>query len=215
MSKYEWERGTIKIPAKEYSKLRKAVITKHNEFQDKQLLIALRNHAKILDAKKGKRGFDARKFACDQLCVDNGVLRLLFKYDHEARKYKLRKPKKKDLDKKPITQSCTLDIGEASITFNNKSRTVTWDVPENNHACERAREEPLAKFFFNQLDRITWTRGSGGTIVGNDEYNRDADYEGGGGNYVTSEYPGISPERWEKLTKRNSRARNKFGRQWW
>lgn len=212
MSKHEWEHGTIKIPAKEYSKLRKAVITRHNELQDKQLLIALRNSAKILDAKKGKRNFDAWRFACDQLCLDSGVLRLLFKYDNEARKYKLRKPKKKDLDKKPITQSCTLDVGEASITFDNKNRTVTWDVPENNHAREHARKEPLAEFLFSRLDRIDWTRGSGGTIVGNDEYNRDADYEGGGANYVTSEYP---RKQWEKLAERNNRVRNKFLKQWW
>jgi hypothetical protein len=214
MSKYEWEHGTIKIPAKDYPKLRKAVITKYNELQDKKLLIALRNHAKIMDAKKGKRGFDTRKLAWD-LCSDNDVMNLLFVYDHEKRQYKLRKPKKRDLKKKPTTKDCTLDIGEASITFNNKTRTVTWDVPENNRACERAREAPLAKFFFDRLDGINWTRGSGGTIVGNDEYNREADYEGGGANYVTSEYPGVSPERWEKLTKQGNRARNKFLKQWW
>lgn len=214
MSKYEWEHGTIKIPAKEYPKLRKAVITRHNELQDKLLLVALRNHAKILDAKKGKRNFDVHKFAISQLCLEWDVLRLLFPFDpkNPNARPKLRKPKKKDLDKKSLTKDCTLNVGEASITFDNKNRTVTWDVPENNHARERARKDPLAEFFFGKLGRIDWTRGSGGTIVGNDEYNRDAPYEGGGANYVTSEYP---RKQWEKLTERNNGVRNKFLRQWW
>jgi hypothetical protein len=75
------------------------------------------------------------------------------------------------------------------IVCDDKSRQVTWDVPENNHAVEHAKEHPLAGKFFGLLNKIEWTRGSGGSIVGNDEYNRDdRDYEGGGGNYVTSYY---------------------------
>lgn len=205
MSKYEWERGTLKIPAKEFSKLRKAVITEYNEHQDKLLLVALRNHAKILDAKKGKRNFNAYEFAqsYNGLCLDHEVLRLLFVYDRDAGKYKFRKPKKKDLDKKPVSKDCVLELGEASIEFDGKSRTVTWDVPENNHARERARKEPLAEFLFNRLNRITWTRGSGGTIVGNDEYNRDADYEGGGANYVTDEYSASTSKIQAKIRARH------------
>jgi hypothetical protein len=67
-------------------------------------------------------------------------------------------------------------------------------VPSNNHACETARRHPVAAAFFAALGRVRWTRGSGGEIVGNDEYNRDVDYEGGGANYVVDRY-GPTPSR--------------------
>jgi hypothetical protein len=93
---------------------------------------------------------------------------------------------------------------EATITLDHKARTVTWDVGENNHACESARAHPMGEAFFKALGRITWTRGSGGKIVGNDEYNRHEGRgeEGGGGNYVTAEY---GPER--KAKKRRNACR--------
>lgn len=91
----------------------------------------------------------------------------------------------------PCTNRATeFSCGEPSISFDVKSKTVTWDVPENNHARDYGREHPVAKALFAALDRVNWTRGSGGQIIGNDEYNRDAgrEYEGGGGSYVVDEY---------------------------
>ncbi len=72
---------------------------------------------------------------------------------------------------------------EATITFDG--RNVTWNVDENNHAVESARETFLAGVFFAELGRVNWTRGTGGVLIGNDEYNREVDYAGGGGNYIT------------------------------
>ena len=111
----------------------------------------------------------------------------MFSHDSEKNKWKFHKPKKNLLDKKPLTKDCLLSLGGSAIIF--KDRTVIWDVAENNHAVQDERARPLAKFFFRKLDNLTWTRGSGGKIVGNDEYNREADYEGGGGAYVTATYP--------------------------
>ena len=84
-----------------------------------------------------------------------------------------RQPRKNDFpllgrDKKSI------DVGgEACIAFNDDSRTVVWRVSENNHACDYAHEHPMGKAFFQAMSQVNWTRGTGGTIIGNDEYNQD------------------------------------------
>lgn len=78
--------------------------------------------------------------------------------------------------------------GEASINFDRDHHSVHWEVPENNHARDYCRDHPIARALFARLDRLNWTRGSGGVIVANDEYNRDSENPGGGGNYIVSSY---------------------------
>jgi hypothetical protein len=104
------------------------------------------------------------------------------------------KPLKTDFAPLPWkTVAFTASWDECGVTFDLKARTVRWGVSENNHAVERARESWLGRAFFRALDRVNWTRGTGGTIVGNDEYNSDSEYEGGGANYVTASYPPPKP----------------------
>lgn len=92
-------------------------------------------------------------------------------------------------------RTTTFHFGEASITFDRKHRTVNYSSGENRHVIDAARNHPLGKALFDALDRVTWTRGSGGKILGNSELNRDSDYEGGGGNYVVDEYGPKHPRR--------------------
>jgi hypothetical protein len=99
--------------------------------------------------------------------------------------------KKRPKPKQATNRTTEFWFGDAEINFNNETKTVTWYVDENNHAREYARAHPVGRAFFSALDQISWTSRSGGVIVGNDEYNRDSDYEGGGGNYVTGSYGGI------------------------
>ena len=46
----------------------------------------------------------------------------------------------------------------------------------------------MGQVFFGELAKVRWTRGTGSVFTGNDEYNQDASYEGGGANYVTTAY---------------------------
>ena len=99
------------------------------------------------------------------------------------------KPKKKDF---PAANSKTTkySLGDgAYIGLDNATKSVVWSVSENNHAVERAREHFLARVLFGALEQVVWSRTTGGTIVGNDEYNsEESAYEGGGANYACIRY---------------------------
>jgi hypothetical protein len=121
MSRYEWESGTIKIPARQWRDFVKQILDVMGEY------------------------------------FDSG-------------------PRK------------TFELGDARIVLDNENQQVTWIVPENNHAREHAHDHLLARALFRALGNVKWTRGSGGVIVGNDEYNRDSREMGGGGNYEVAYY---------------------------
>jgi hypothetical protein len=87
-----------------------------------------------------------------------------------------------------VSKTRAFHTSELSVTFDDAAKTVTWDVQDNNHAVERARKSFFGQLLFGMLDKVQWTRGSGGKIVGNDEYTRDNRCYGGGANYVTREY---------------------------
>jgi hypothetical protein len=193
MSCYNWEHGEITIPTKAWAKFRTALIKAWNEREVEQLALAKRLHAKGKEAIQGKRG-RARDLAMRDFVWDQQAGRNHHLLGHVVRlengKHVLKNaPKKKDFKVLPTSQSCTLHLdGDATITLNNTNRTVTWSVAENNRAVEHAHEHEIAKTLFRLLGRIAWTRGSGGEIVGNDEYNRDCSHAGGGGNYVTRRF---------------------------
>jgi len=86
---------------------------------------------------------------------------------------------------KKLAQSTSVSDDDWHAHFDNDTCTVEWYVDENNHAVDRAHDHLWVKLLFRELRRIKAT----GTLVGNDEYNRDNDYEGGGGNYVTMRIP--------------------------
>ncbi|MCP1674297.1 hypothetical protein J2T57_001399 [Natronocella acetinitrilica] len=111
------------------------------------------------------------------------------------------KPQRKTLDRLiPAATNKTLAFssGDLYVSLDDEQRTLTWRVDRNNHACRRARESTLGAAVFKALAAVKWTRGSGGKIIGNDEYNIDAGagIEGGGGGYVTKAFgPGRKEEK--------------------
>lgn len=209
MSKYEWERGSIIIPAASWVAFRKGLIEAWNAEQQRVFALAVEMRAKVEAAAKGKRGFDRAAWLCGAMRAgqwgDNGesardddyhAVLVLLGLGGTADAKKTHAPKKKDLKILPTSRGARLVIGEADIGLVDETRTVHWSVGENNHACDTARSLPMARALFAALDRIEWTRGSGGKIIGNDEYHRDRDGEGGGGHYVTSEYgPHVKKQR--------------------
>lgn len=230
MSCYNWEEGTITIPKKEWSKFRTGLLKAWNEGQLATLEKAKKAHKQLSEAIKGKRGANRsraleeaveRRFtraerpgSCFREAVDQDVRNLIV----EDWPVKLRAaPKKKDLDIFPVTKSATIRAEDFTVVFNNEECQVSWFVSENNRAVEAAREHWFAKKLFSALRRIKWTRGTGGKIIGNDEYNRDSYEAGGGGNYVTEEFSAEADKRRaeaKKIYSQMTRSGYRFGGRW-
>jgi hypothetical protein len=202
MSCYEWERGDIKMSVKEYSRVKKAFIESMKKAQEDAYNNALKLYNRIIETTKGKRGvdFESAYHNCQYSRTStysswgSGYTETnldksgTFYSKYVNRTKKPLKPKKKDYITKVDRKNVSVDLEDAYIGFRDSSRTITWEVSENNHAKEHAHAHPLAKTLFNLLHKVEWTRGTGGTIVGNDEYNRDDSYAGGGGNYITMSF---------------------------
>jgi hypothetical protein len=218
MSNYNWARGKIVIPSKDYPKVRDALIAFQNARQKRLLAKALKVW-EVVKATKFKRG--ANRFAivedswtAEQTLGSGNAINRAFGRDddqdgNDRRKIALsifppqkdaegkvlwnkhvsraQKPKKKDfpLANKSTKSFSTMDL---TISLDPKTRVVHFMGDENNRAQERALESDLAGALFDALNRVTWTRGSGGKIMGNDEYNRDDYSDGGGANYVLHEW---------------------------
>lgn len=186
MSCYEWESGAIKIPTKVFAKFRRSFIDGYNEIQQRKLDKLKSWRETALRDGKGRRNYSFRD---RMLCMASGyeeeqLVDLLFDENHKPKM-----PTKKMFDfVNGKDNYFNVDDSCASVNFNQRDKTVSWSVYENNHACESAHATPEAKLLFRLLSRVDFTRGSGGVIVGNNEYNTDNISEGGGGNYAVMRF---------------------------
>lgn len=174
MSLNGWEAGTIKLPSADAARIRKQTWAAWNSYRERVFAAA-----KLV--VRERRPIDT--FSAPD--VDSDDVRWLV----ESLKGR-RLPKLADLDRhfgpRATSKTRTVGVGDWTISFDG--RELHWRVGENNHAVERAHEHPVVKTLFRLLSQVHWTRGSGGEFVGNDEYNRDSDYAGGGANYVTMRF---------------------------
>lgn len=201
MSRYEWEKGEFVLPSAEWAGFKAAIRDAVNSANAEKYEIALKVHEELVRELKGKRGADPWETAWDiasRQCArvrrsfgigEDAVFEIASAVVHRGWRgskpvVKVRKPQKKDFPR--YGNNAVLIQGmECSVSFDNKARKAVWEVYESNHACDRARATVLGVAFFRALDRVKWTRGTGGSIWGNDEYNREAgrDAEGFGGSY--------------------------------
>jgi hypothetical protein len=205
MSKNCWERGELKMSVKEFGSFRRDMIAFHNDRSARMFSKAQHLYVNLKELGKGKRGFDYHTALENMLT--NGSMRLssyeidggdeitnaLFPYEkineHFTGRSKRPKAPKRSQFNPLKTNADRIPVGsEAGIGFDKKRRVVIWSVSENNHAVERAHDHGTGKEFFKRLSRVNWTLGTGGEIVGNDEYNQDTRESGGGANYVTNRY---------------------------
>lgn len=209
MSRYDWERGTIKLSVKEFTKFRQDLVAAYNTAlaEDFDTLVKLGETLKALG--KGKRNFDFSAALSAELAkterigwgtvpvvklalidIDDVSYRLLTK------ERKVATLKKKDFKGVTVGAKHTsfpppgspARDEDGTLTLDPTAKTVTWDVSENNHACERAAESFIGKFFYKAMGKVVWTRDTGGVITGNDEYNQDCDGPGDAANYIKHAY---------------------------
>jgi len=201
MGRQEWEGGEITVPRDQWASFRKELLRTWNEWQEQRLLAAKEAHQYCKDALKRVRGDEKRHMAvheayrawCDlnrDRQIDS-IFTLVFTYDADAGKHVLSRtaPQKKALPLRKLGGGGSISYGGGlSITLTNDTRIAKYSVSESKSACERARQHLITKKFFSLLGGLTWKRGTGGCIVGNDEYNREARFDGGGGNYVIERF---------------------------
>ena len=223
MSRYDWERGTIKLPTAVWPTFKKALRTAYNGALAHDFALVLKAFERVKADNKGKRGVDWVKALTAELeATEKGysylygnvtrnrydlqvlttwqVAQKLQQKDETTGKVRLVSPQKKMF---PEANSKTMSFSledEATITLDDKTRSVRWNVSENNRACERAREHHMAVVLFKMLGGVQWTRGSGGAIVGNDENNRDnRDDAGGGANYLKDRFGPLGDDEYERV----------------
>lgn len=217
MSCNNWQRGCIVIPSAAWAGFKASVRDAWNERQRNRHADALVLYEAIIKAAEGKRNVSWR-IAADDACRALGRIPDVWSLVFEVFRSKSRSPDDGYRDPFSVKGSAgrpnrptkamfpeagnrtvEFPLTHATISFDDATRTVTWDVPENNRAVERAHEEPVAIAFFKALSKIAWTASSGGEIHGNDEHNRDAgrDCAGAGGSYVTMRF-GRAEVEWRK-----------------
>lgn len=205
MSNHQEERGTYLSPAKELPGLHKALREYANDLHDKvraevqrlhQIAGGTRSVTKYAEVMRGHGCFD-QWYAMGRpngIPVDaDSVNRLAYEVidhmlrdAHEGRK-NVHKPTVAEIERyAPQATNRTSEFFpdfESSISFSG--REVTWSVEQNNRSVDHTHETLMAKIFWGHMDRINWTRNSGGFCLYVDEYRREL---GGGGDVETNRY---------------------------
>lgn len=231
MTCYGWEHGTIELPSAEVAGIKRALRTASNELREAVKERAESIHREVMDKRStrsvdryretlreiqyGDSGPYRRQLSDRDLTVQataGSVIHLVLDVDG-----KVRKPTDADIERvlpKATNRTTVFPVispmGHSEASISIEGRTLTWDVPENNHSTDEAERSVLYGVLFGALDRIEWTRGSGGTIWGNNEYNESGNSpHGRGPDYVVREYRYLSAK--EKAERNASMYRRPFG----
>jgi hypothetical protein len=210
MSDYNWLQGEWNLSTKEYPKFRKAFIQAYNKYVEGLYDKALDIQTRLVTRGKGKRNYawgdEFRTIVSTAGGYDTFMRRSIPLSHEETMKIaesifdstrivtdpwasapgKPKKPKKKDFPKAKMSDR-QFRFDDFYIRFSDKDRYVTLVVPENNHAVEHASLNPVYAIFFKELDKVKWTRGTGGELTQGSEYD---DSRSG---YVTRRWPDERP----------------------
>jgi hypothetical protein len=214
MSCYEWEYGKIKLSTREYPRVKREFLEKVKAIKEQQYKDAVKLYEKMIAEAKNKRKINWRElyykhkeikcenpnsWALPPVPKDLDMEDIFLNANGYFRTNKRPlKPKKKDYLLKIKRKNALIQFEDACIYFVDADRIIIWEVNENNHAVDRANAHPYSRALFGLLNRVNWTRGTGGEIVGNDEYAREEGGVGGGGNYLVTQFgPKAKPYKYK------------------
>jgi hypothetical protein len=199
MSNYESERASIVLPTSAVTPLKTMLRDYQNKLRDEVRAAVIEIHKsvgtrsrKLYQERWQQARYDAEEVASDwrhgrrderkELVRDvAGTVIWHMMYRTEREGVAPQQPTAADLEyvlPKATNKTTRFPVfgrdgySEADISF--QGRTVIWEVGENNHAVDAARGTELAILFFRHLDRITWTRGTGGVGLYHSEYQDDS-----------------------------------------
>lgn len=185
MSRYEWSYGHIVLPSAAFSSVRKACQEAMHAkwkkaFDDSQRFWKGLTPRQKADWDEFRRALNSARFDLDTMWLID---------PQNRRQEKPRRVLQSDIDW-PTNRTTEFHESDLTLTFKRETRTLTFEVSENNHARDYADATTLAHTFYEEMAKVHWTHGTGGVILGNDEYNRESGYEneGGGGSYVVAAY---------------------------
>lgn len=169
MSCYGWERGEVKLPAKEFSTFKKTLISNLELRQDKLLYYANQCYEQVKKLKpKNKKEFIENSLEYKSLSYSekDQIINSLLKDN------KVLKPKKKDfkLDK----SKDVFENSDLTVVLNKKEKTVTYHTDDNNHSIDDARSSFLGETVLRLLSRVQYTSHTGGYLQTQTEYDVDA-----------------------------------------
>lgn len=194
MSRNDWEQGIIAIPTHSWSKLKKGLQQAQNNERDRIFKEAISLQEEVVTHFKGRKNIDVDDVINFISAISNNesyVVELLVKRSLKGNGYQMKKITQKMLEELfPKATNRTEVYGDpvsAEVIVDNKKKTVSWYVSENNHAVETARTSWIGIALFDELKKIDFGNNKklGGYFIGNDEINRD---DGDGMNYVTARY---------------------------
>jgi len=173
MATEEWEKGAFKLSCSEYARVKKVFRNDYNNIIANLTAVSGNVYQKTIEAGKGKRNFDWRGAARKSIPLNNLanhfhsiIINTMFP---EGRDGRPTRPRKKDFPT-ATSKTASFSAGNAEISFDDASRTIIWSVESSDRGVRTSWEHPVGIAFKNVLDSITWSRNTGGSIYGGDDY---------------------------------------------
>jgi hypothetical protein len=199
---YDWERGTLTLPARAWKKFREALSHADQARREQLHALALELYALLVKAYPGIENDYARMLAvfgepgtphaalCARLAELNGCSEVLAALRDKRDGRRMAQPTQEDFLGVAAQALRTLPVGEClgQIRLDPERRQVCWSVYWSDRAREAARNSYFGRVLFGLLANVQWAPGTGGIFIGNDEHNRGHDGTDKGRDYVTETF---------------------------